>query len=109
MGEILAEAVAVTGSRAEAVWVPADVLADEGVEGWTELPLWLPPGAEFEGMRTVDASAARAAGLVCRSMEETVRDTWDWLRAEGDPEPRAGIGLEPEKERRVLGRFRGGA
>jgi 2'-hydroxyisoflavone reductase len=103
MGELLAEAVRVTGSAAELVWVPEQVIADAGISPWTELPIWLPRDLEFEGLHSGDVSAAIAAGLACRPVRETVADTWAWLRAEGDPEAGAiRHGLDPAKERRVL-------
>jgi 2'-hydroxyisoflavone reductase len=106
MSELLTAAVAVTGSDAELVWVPQQVILDAGIEPWTELPIWLPRGGENDGMVTVDVTAACATGLSCRPVQATVADAWAWLQAEGDPEPRPGLpqhGLDPDKERQVLG------
>jgi len=64
----------------EARWLAA------GVRPWADLPLWLPE-EEYESFR-VDISQALAAGLQLRPLEETVRDTWDWLRDR--PAPAAG-------------------
>jgi hypothetical protein len=67
----------------------------------------VPPTGELAGLHDCDVSAAHEAGLRCRPMEETVADTWAWLRREGTPTPptgRAGsIGLTAEQERRLLG------
>lgn len=71
--------VAVTGSRATPVWVEPAVLARAGVREWEDLPGWLAPDSEGAGMHDCDVSAALAAGLSCRPIEETVADTWDWL------------------------------
>jgi hypothetical protein len=63
------------------------------------------PGSELIGLHTGDVTAARAAGLACRTVEETVAGTWAWLQAEGDPPPRLGRpahGLDPEREQRAL-------
>ncbi|MFI5065637.1 MAG: reductase, partial [Streptosporangiales bacterium] len=49
-----------------------------------------PPDSELAGLHTGDVSAAHAAGLACRPVEDTVRDTWAWLQAEGGPPPRPG-------------------
>jgi 2'-hydroxyisoflavone reductase len=105
MGELLAAAVAATGSDAELVWVPQEVILDAGIEPWTELPIWLPRGSEYDGMVTVDVTAVYAAGLSCRPVQATVADAWAWLQAEGDPKRRPGLpqhGLDPDKERQVL-------
>lgn len=111
MESLLAAAVAAVGSDARLVWVPPEVIAAAGIEPWTELPIWLPPDGEFAGMHDSDVSAAHAAGLACRPVEQTVRDTWAWLREAGDqpvpPGPpgsteRPRVGLDPERERAVL-------
>ncbi|WP_116450042.1 NAD-dependent epimerase/dehydratase family protein [Blastococcus litoris] len=96
----------VTGSDAEWTPVPeADLLA-AGVEEWVHLPLWL----RAEEARTtwdVDTTRARETGLRTRPLEETVTDTWAWLRAEGRPPlPPGGHrrepGLPPELEAQLL-------
>ena len=54
-----------------------------------ELPLWLIDPA-FAGMLSVDPSAAFAAGLEPRPLEETVRDTLAWVAAGDAPGGAAG-------------------
>jgi len=105
MGSLLGAAVAATGSDARLVWVGHEVIEAAGIEGWTELPVWVPPVGETAGFHSSDVSAIYAAGLTCRPVEATVADTWRWLQAEGDPPVREGgprHGLDPEKERAVL-------
>ncbi|HEY3683614.1 MAG TPA: NAD-dependent epimerase/dehydratase family protein [Streptosporangiaceae bacterium] len=112
MGGLLATAIAVTGSDAELVWAPEDVIAAAGIQPWTELPIWLPRDAEYDGMHDGDVSAAYAEGLTCRPVRETVADTWAWLRFEGDPPPRPGkpaLGLDPAVEQHVLATLGAGA
>jgi 2'-hydroxyisoflavone reductase len=104
LGEFLGTAVSVTGSDAELVWVPEELILEAGIAPWTELPLWVPR----EWADVFDVSAARAAGLTTRTAAETVTDTWAWLRAEGDPPrrpDRPGHGLPAEKEQAVLARL----
>jgi 2'-hydroxyisoflavone reductase len=108
MGSLLEAAVAATGSDARLVWVSPEVIAAAGIEPWTELPIWAPPDGEMAGLHTGDVTAAYAAGLACRPVGQTVADTWKWLLAEGDPEPRPGQGLSPERERAVLAGLRAG-
>ena len=106
MSSLLEAAVAAVGSDARLVWAPPEVITAAGIEGWTDLPVWVPPDGEAAGLHTGDVSKAYAAGLTCRPVEETVADTWAWLQAEGDPpEPRPGRprhGLDPDREREVL-------
>lgn len=98
--------VQVTGSDADLVWLEPEAIEAAEVSGWTDLPIWVPPTGELAGLHDCDVSAAHAAGLRCRPMEETVADTWAWLQREGTPEPvssRAGqIGLTRDQEQRLL-------
>jgi len=75
------------------VWVEKP----EGVTPWTELPLWLPEDGWFLMQR--DVSAAQAAGLSCRRLEETARDTEAWDRGEPGDRPT----LTREREAEILG------
>jgi 2'-hydroxyisoflavone reductase len=107
-GQLLAEAREITGSDAEFIWVGDDHLAAAGVEGWTELPLWIPP-AEAPGLWAADTTAAEAAGLACRTVRHTLQDTWDWMRSlEGGWQPSERTpGLSPERERELLDGWKG--
>jgi hypothetical protein len=81
--------------------VEPDVLTEHGVAQWTEMPLW----RTHAGVWAVDSSRAVAAGLHCRPIAETIRDTWAWLAADGRPvdHPRwAEHGIAPEKEAKIL-------
>ncbi|WNI16050.1 reductase [Actinacidiphila sp. ITFR-21] len=106
MGELLAECVRVTGSSARLRWAAPEVIAAAGIEPWTQLPVWLPPGEEHDALHGADVSRALGAGLRCRPVGETVADTWAWMRGLPGPLPqrpdRPPVGLDPEVERRVL-------
>jgi hypothetical protein len=65
-----------------------------------ELPLWL-HAPEYRGMLSVEPSAAFAAGLVTRPLEETVRATLEWVQS-GEAPADAPAGLAREKEQQVL-------
>ena len=104
MREVLEAAVEATDSGAELVWIRDEALLGAGVEPWTELPLWLPAAGTWE----VGTERARAAGLRCRPVAETVADVWAWLRAGGESEldewrsehrPRP---MAPEREAELL-------
>ncbi|MEK9519907.1 NAD-dependent epimerase/dehydratase family protein [Streptomyces sp. NPDC087908] len=106
MGELLDACVEVTGSGAELCWTAPEALVGAGVEPWSELPVWLPPGEMYDAMHTADVSRALGAGLRCRSAAETVADTWAWLESVGGTAPqrpdRPRVGLSPEREAEVL-------
>ncbi|GAA1268653.1 SDR family oxidoreductase [Kitasatospora nipponensis] len=80
IGALLAACLRVTGSDAELRWVDGAAIVAAGVEPWTQLPIWFPPGEYHDTMHQGDVRKALAAGLRLRPLEETVADTWAWLR-----------------------------
>jgi len=107
MRHLLEACLAATGSDAELRWFTPEQLEAAGVEPWMELPVWIPPGPDADGMHRGDVAAALAAGLTIRPLQETVSDTWRWLRSIGGVAPqrpdRPPVGLPAEKERALLG------
>ncbi|WP_181309949.1 NAD-dependent epimerase/dehydratase family protein [Nocardioides campestrisoli] len=86
---------------ADLAWLSPEAVAKAGATGWADLPIWVPPTGELAGLHDGDVSAAYAAGLTCRPVEETVADTWRWLRTEGglpSRNDRPPLGLSPEVE-----------
>jgi 2'-hydroxyisoflavone reductase len=65
-------------------WIPDDRLEEANVEPWIELPLWLPE--RFAGTWRTGTERAEAAGLRCRSVQETVDDVAGWLKNGGEAE-----------------------
>ncbi|MEV5602244.1 NAD-dependent epimerase/dehydratase family protein [Streptomyces sp. NPDC052299] len=106
MGGLLDACVRATGSDAELRWTPAEKILAAGVEPWTDLPVWLPPGEVYDTLHQGDVGLAHATGLRCRPVEETVADTWTWLREIGGEAPRRAdrpaVGLAPETEAKLL-------
>ncbi len=103
MGQLLDACLAAVDTDAELCWVDPQFLLDHQVAPWTELPIWLPPD---HPLFQTSVERAYAAGLACRPVEQTVADTWQWLRplpadaARGRPEHP--VGLDPETERSLL-------
>jgi 2'-hydroxyisoflavone reductase len=106
MRDILRACIAATGADASLRWFDADELAAAGAQPWTQLPLWLPPGGDYESLQQGDVTLALGAGLSIRPLRETVDDTWTWLRSIGGVAPqrpdRPVIGLPESVERRLL-------
>ncbi|MEU6921555.1 NAD-dependent epimerase/dehydratase family protein [Streptomyces sp. NPDC046631] len=106
MGQLLEACVRATGSDAELRWTPAERILAAGVEPWSDLPVWLPPGEVYEAIHRGDVGRAYATGLRCRPVEETVADTWKWLEALGGEPPRRpdrpAVGLDPRVEAELL-------
>ncbi|BBH69637.1 reductase [Actinoplanes sp. OR16] len=106
MGSLLETAREVTGARADLRWISPAVIAGAGVEEWTQLPIWLPPGPLHRFMHDGDVSKAIGAGLRCRPVRETVADTWAWMRSLDGPPPqrsdRPPAGLPEQAEATLL-------
>jgi nucleoside-diphosphate-sugar epimerase len=95
----------VTGADAELVWADENWLVDQGIEPWTELPLWQPAAATWK----VSTDRAVAAGLQCRPLAETISDTWRWLNSgayQGDNERHAQYGIDAAREAGIIARWR---
>ena len=104
MGRLLEECETVSGAEAEVVWVCEDFLEENGVEPFTELPLWLP--REYAALLAIDCGKAIEAGLTFRPLAETIEDVLDWdsaTKAGGEP----AAGLRPQRERELLRAWRG--
>jgi 2'-hydroxyisoflavone reductase len=83
---------------AEVTWVDEDFLAEHGVEGWSDLPCWIPSSDESHAcFQLVDVSRAVEAGLSFRPLAETARDVPEWTGK---------AGLSPEREAELLEAWR---
>ena len=104
IGGVLGACAEVTGSDAELVWLTEAQVEQAGVEPWTGMPLWLPPGHDAAGLHDCDVSAVLAAGFSTRPVIETVRDTWSWIQREGMPAgtARGGQGYDDDAAQRLL-------
>jgi 2'-hydroxyisoflavone reductase len=106
MGAVVDAARRVTGSTARAVEVDDAFLAEQGVDEWMGLPLWVDTRQhEWRRFLEVDVSRALAAGLTVRPLDETVEATL------AHAETVAGVGLDDARERELLDAWwaRGGA
>ncbi|MBV8370012.1 MAG: NAD-dependent epimerase/dehydratase family protein [Candidatus Eremiobacteraeota bacterium] len=99
---ILLEAcAAVAGTPSRLVPVDLATLKKRGIEGWTDLPVWVTPNDGADGVARVDRSRALALGMRHRSLETTVADTLRWAQnARGDAPLKAG--LTPQREAELL-------
>jgi 2'-hydroxyisoflavone reductase len=92
-----------TYSDADLTWVPTERLVAAGVDPGMGIPLWVgEPG--YEAFNNVDSSHAVGAGLSCRAITETIRDTLAWDRGRGGPDQE---GLAPAEEQRLLAELAG--
>ena len=98
-GTLLDTCKLVSASDAKFHWASVDFLNLNNVAPWSDMPAWLPDVGEDAGFARVDISKAIKAGLEFRSLEDTIRDTLQWVAGlPEDYEWRAGLKSEREKE-----------
>jgi 2'-hydroxyisoflavone reductase len=96
IGKLLQDSQAVTAEEVDAIWMDEAFLAENGLEGGRDLPVW-------HGAAEVPVSAERAlaAGFDHRPERETARDLmswWDTLPTERRARTKAGITAEKEAQ-----------
>jgi 2'-hydroxyisoflavone reductase len=102
MAEMLHGIRAITSSALKFCWIPVDILREQKVGGWMEMPCWVYPEPETRGFSDWDCSKAIAAGLAFRPLADTARDTLTWWKSRPADAPAIRTGLKPEKEAAVL-------
>lgn len=106
--EMITACIAVTDAGSQPVWVGPDWLTAQGVQQWTELPLW----RTHRGVWAVNSVKAEQAGLRCRPLRDTVAQTWAWMTdggaaviGEGEAGRAADHGLVAEREQELLSQW----
>ena len=103
MAALLADVVEVTGGDVRLHWVDDDVLLANGVQPWTELPLWIPESDfAFGGLMHGSDVRARRSGLVTRPVVDTIRDTLAWATSGEAETPRAVATMQAQHEQLLL-------
>ncbi len=97
IGGLLQAARDTLNPAAQLRWVDEAWLLAQGVQPWSDLPVWLPRAQA--GMHRTDTRRARATGLRTRPLADTLRDTAAWAQGRATP---AGVGLAPEREAALL-------
>lgn len=105
VGKVLDSCKRITESDAEFIWANEEFLLANEVAPWSELPLWVPE-SEGEGFALIACNKAFEAGLKCRPLDDTVRDTFAWASSRPDDYAMR-AGLTPEKEISVLAKLKG--
>ncbi len=106
MGGLLETCRTVSGSDATFTWASGDFLLAQGVQPWTDMPLWVPEADPAHGgFHAMSVARALAAGLTFRPVADTVADTLAWLATRpADYAWRAG--LDRAREQEVLAAYR---
>lgn len=89
--------------RSEFVWASEEFLLGQGVQPWTELPLWVPEdGGPQTHFLSVDNRRAMEAGLTFRKIMETVRDVREFEAERSRDEDEEPSTLSAEREEELL-------
>jgi len=100
IGDMFGEIKGALNSNAGFTWVPANFLAQQKVEAWSDMPVWA--GDEL-GLARTKINHALAEGLTFRPLAETARDTLAWFKSQPqDRQSKLRAGLTPEREAEVL-------
>ena len=75
MAEMLAGIKACVSDPVDFCWCDEGWLLEQGVAPWMGLPLWIPQDPAYAGSGRANCSKAFNAGLACRPLADTVRDT----------------------------------
>jgi len=101
LGDLFATCREVARVPSEVRYASAAFLAEHGVEPWSDLPLWVPDSLGMPGLLHVDVRRALVAGLRCRPLHDTVRDTLAWAKSKAPPRAMR-AGLPEDRERNLL-------
>jgi 2'-hydroxyisoflavone reductase len=107
MGPMLAGVKDGVGGDAAFVWVPAAFLRAQKVNGWINMPAWVPADGSGKGLLTRSNARALAKGLTFRPLPVTARDTLAWHKTrpaeeQARVENASRAGLTAAKEAEVL-------
>jgi 2'-hydroxyisoflavone reductase len=103
MAQMLYGMRAVTDSAVRFTWLDARFLAEYGVRGFTELPLWFPATGPTAGFFRMNGDRAQASGLTIRPLAETASDVLLWWKAQpAERRARLGAAISAERETELL-------
>ncbi|MDE0073725.1 MAG: NAD-dependent epimerase/dehydratase family protein [Gammaproteobacteria bacterium] len=107
MEEFLYGIKAVTSTPSNLTFVTLDFLREQGVQPWSDLPVWQPPVGPTAGFARMSRARGMAAGLRYRPLAVTAAETLEWWKQlpEEDRTPMRS-GLAPEREAEVLAAWR---
>ncbi len=107
MGDMLTGIASAIHANAELTWVPADFLAAQQVQPWSDMPVWIPRQGEGAGFARRSIARALAAGLTFRPLATTASDTLDWFKAQpAERQATLKAGLSAAREAAVLEKWK---
>jgi 2'-hydroxyisoflavone reductase len=104
MGDLLSASERATpNSGTRVTWVPEDFLAAHWKPEELDMPPWSPTKGDLAGASLTPTKAAERAGLTCRPLADTVRDTLTWFQSlPAERQEKLRPILDPQKESEML-------
>ena len=97
-----------TESSASLRWLDKDFLYSQGVEAFTQMPLWVPV-EEDPGFFQISSVKARQQGFATRPARQTISAAWRWYQSsffDGTAFPHNGWGIDSERQAALLASWR---
>lgn len=109
VGAMLEGTRAALGAMASFTHVTSDFLERLNVNGWSDLPVWVPPVGDTAGFTQRSIAKALAHGLRFRPFADTVKETLAFYERQSDlRKAQLRAGLSAEREAAVLAAWRAG-
>jgi len=104
IGDLLSSSERATPkSRTKITWVTEDFLAAHWKPEELDMPPWSPMKGDVAGASLTSTKAAEKAGLTCRPLADTVRDTLTWFQSlPAERQGKLRPILDPQKEADTL-------
>jgi 2'-hydroxyisoflavone reductase len=101
IGSVLEGMMPLAERPARLTFVDQDFLREQGVQPWSDMPIWVPPSGDSAGFSRLSVARALEQGLTFRPVPATAADTLSWFRtlpSERQAQLRAGVTAEREAE-----------
>jgi len=104
MGDLISASERATPKSGTTVtWVSEDFLAEHWQNEQVDLPPWAPLKGDLAAVSLTPTKAAEQAGLTCRPLADTVRDTLRWFQSlPAERQQGLHAALDPQKEADTL-------
>ena len=110
MRQMLSGIASAIRANPKLTWVPAEFLAGEKVEAWSDMPVWVPARGDTAGFAQRSIKKAIAKGLTFRPLAQTAADTLAWFKQlPAERQEKLKAGMTPDREKSVLAKWNSSA
>lgn len=103
IAEMLYGIKAITTSDVQFTWVDTKFLAENKVQPWVDMPVWVPPQGDEAGFTSVSNKRAVDKGLTFRSLADSAKTTLEWFKTlPAERQAKLRFGISQERETAVL-------